>query len=326
MSDYNFDHSGFTQEHVRHLQENPLEACQRENESLRIRLETFNRMLLEAKEESQARLNRCEITGDGDQMKAELKKLKERKDEKEETDDVSLEQQRNRIAEELEEAKEVIRGKELHIQHLKEEARKQIHALLAQRDDMRQQLEILTENFIGTPPKEITPKGDTPLRGTPEQNTERPPGRSGASAGLGSANFKGSRRILHAPSPLRQQSSTTESLSKRQRSTLPETCQPHQRTREKESASRALSRHVHVTRAILSLTPIHFEAYRERKEAKRKEGMVLLDITDKERKILRKQNRKLEKQLQALADLRCKDKEKDTGDAQDLYSHKLNMM
>ncbi|KAF7910461.1 hypothetical protein EAE99_011235 [Botrytis elliptica] len=434
MSDYNFDHSGFTQEHIRHLQENPLEACQRENESLRIRLETFNRMLLEAKEESQKRLDRIkqvrderdvafdegekyatrEIGGQLEalkrekveaerktkeleeqvaksremaiQMKAELKKLKERKDEKEETDDVSLEQQRDRIAEELEEANEVIRGKELHIQHLKEEARsrssrvsetppvvsarvqaliEQIHALLAQRDDMRQQLEILTENFIGTPPKEVTPKGDTPLRVTPEQNTERPPGRSGASAGLGSANFKGSRRILHAPSPLRQQSSTTESVedeesekeaevkegdfeqeeeesdTEKEEENLKESIEKDEndsslesyrkdkdlhyqrlvnRIKELERRNLRLERYhdmSHVTRAILSLTPIHFEAYRERKEAKRKEGMVLLDITDKERKILRKQNRKLEKQLQALADLRCKEKEKDTGDAQD---------
>ncbi|TGO53399.1 hypothetical protein BCON_0124g00170 [Botryotinia convoluta] len=434
MSDYNFDHSDFTQEHIRHLQENPLEACQRENQSLRIRLETFNRMLLEAKEESQTRLDRVkqvrderdaafdegekyatrEIGGQLEvlkrekfeaerktkeleeqvaktremviQMKAELEKLKERNDKKEEIDDVSLEQQRNRIAEELQEAKEVIRGKELHIQHLKEEARsrsarvsetppvasarvqdliEQIHVLMAQRDDMRQQLEIVTENFMGTPPKEVTPKGDTSLRGTPEQNTERPPGRFSASAGLGSANFKGSRRILHAPSPLRQQSSTTESVededsekevevkeggsekeeedldTEKEEENLKESIEKDENDTSLESYRKDKDIHYqrlinrikelerrnlrlehyhdmsHVTRAILSLTPVHFEAYRERKEAKRKEGMVLLDIMDKERKILRKQNRKLEKQLQVLADLRRKEREEDTGDAQD---------
>ncbi|THV50318.1 hypothetical protein BGAL_0155g00040 [Botrytis galanthina] len=434
MSDYNLDHSGFTQEHIRHLQENPLEACQRENESLRIRLETFNRMLLEAKEESETRLNRIKQVRDerdvafdegekyatrefggqlevlkrekfevemknkelGEQvaktremaiqMKAELEKLKERKDKEGETDDVSLEQQRNRIAEELQEAKEVIRGKELHIQHLKEEARgrsarvsetppvvstrtmaliDQIHVLMAQRDDMRQQLEILTENFMGTPPKEVTPKGGTSLRGTPEQSTERSPGRFRASAGLDSANFKGSRRILHAPSPLRQQSSTTESVededsekevevkegdfeqeeeeldTEKEEENLKESIEKDEndtslesyrrdkdlyyqrlvnRIKELERRNLRLEHYhdmSHVTHAILSLTPVHFEAYRERKEAKRKEGMVLLDIMDKERKILRKQNRKLEKQLQGLAGLRRKETEKDTGDAQD---------
>ncbi|TGO37815.1 hypothetical protein BHYA_0088g00110 [Botrytis hyacinthi] len=434
MSDYNLDHSGFTQEHIRHLQENPLEACQRENESLRIRLETFNRMLLEAKEESETRLNRIkqvrderdvafdegekyamrEIGGQLEvlrrekleaerktkelgeqvaktremaiQMKAELEKLKERKDREGETDKVSLEQQRNRIAEELQEAKEVIRGKELHIQHLKEEARgrsarvsetppvasartlaliEQIHLLMAQRDDMRQQLEILTENFMGTPPKEVTPKGDASLKGTPEQTAERSPGRFNASAGLGSANFKGSRRILHAPSPLRQQSSTTESVededsekdvevkegdseqeeeeldTEKEEENLKESIEKDEndtslgnyrkdkdihyqrlvnRIKELERRNLRLENYhdmSHVTHAILSLTPVNFEAYRERKEAKRKEGMVLLDIMDKERKVLRKQNRKLEKQLQVLADLRSKEKGKNTGDAQD---------
>ncbi|KAF7947960.1 hypothetical protein EAE96_009030 [Botrytis aclada] len=418
MSDYNFDHSDFTPEHIRHLQENPLEACQRENQSLRIRLETFNRMLLEAKEESQTRLDRIKQVRDerdvafdegekyatreiGGQlevlkrekleserkairMKAELEKLKE-KDEKEETDDTSLEQQRNRIAEELQEAKEVIRGKELHIQHLKEEARsrsarvsetppvestrvmaliEQIHVLMAERDDMRHQLEILTENLMGTTPKEVTPKEDTSLRGAPEHNTERPSGIFGASAGLGSANFRGSRRILHAPSPLRQQSSTTESVededserememkegdgeeeeeleTEKEEENLKESIEKDENDTSLESYRRDKDIHYqrlvnrmkelerrnlrlehyhdmsHITRAILSLTPVHFEAYRERKEAKRKEGMVMLDVMDKERKILRKHNRKLEKQLQALADLRRKEKGIDTGDAQD---------
>ncbi|KAF7923474.1 uncharacterized protein EAE97_010912 [Botrytis byssoidea] len=434
MSDYNFDHSGFTQEHIRHLQENPLEACQRENESLRIRLETFNRMLLEAKEESETRLNRIkqvrderdkafdegekyatrEIDGQLEvlrrekleaerktkeleeqvtktremaiQMKTELEKLKERKDKEEETGDFSLEQQRNMIAEELQEAREVIRGKELHIQHLKEEARgssarvsetppvasaqtlaliEQIHVLMAQRDDMRQQLEILTENFMGTPPKEVTPKGDESLRETPEQNTELSPGRFKASPGLGSANFKGSKRILHAPSPLRQQSSTTESVehedsekevevkeddseqeeeeldTEKEEKNLKESIERDENDTSLESYRKDKDLHYqrlvdrikelerrdlrlehyhdmsHVTRAILSLTPVHFEAYRERKEAKRKEEMVLLDVMDKERKILRKQNQKLEKQLQVLAGLRSKEKGKGTGDAQD---------
>ncbi|TGO19364.1 hypothetical protein BPAE_0343g00090 [Botrytis paeoniae] len=434
MSDYNFNHSDFTPEHIRHLQENPLEACQRENESLRIRLETFNRMLLEAKEESQTRLDRIkqvrderdvafdegeryatrEIGGQlevlkrekleaerktqelgeqvvkiremATQMKAEVDKLKEGKDQKGKVDDASLEQQRNRMAEELQEAKEVIRGKELHIQHLKEEARsrparvsetppvasarvqaliQQIHVVMAERDDIRHQLEILTENIMGTTPKEVTPKEDTSLRGTLERPTERQPGRFGASAGLGSTNFKGSRRILHAPSPLRQQSSTTESVededsekevevkegdfeeeeeeldNEKDEENLKESIEKDEnvtsleiyrkdkdihcqrlvnRIKELERRNLHLEHYhdmTHVTRAILSLTPVHFEAYRERKEAKRKEGMVMLDVMDKERKILRKQNWKLEEQLQALADLRGKEKEKDTGDAQD---------
>ncbi|KAF7903185.1 uncharacterized protein EAF01_006234 [Botrytis porri] len=433
MSEYNFDHSEFTQEHIRHLQENPLEACQRENESLRIRLETFNRMLLEAKEESQTRLDRIkqvrderdvafdegekyatrEMSGQlevlkrekleaerktqelGEQvvktrematkMQAEVENLKEGKDKKGELDDASLEQQRDRIAEELQEAKEVIRGKELHVQHLQEEARsrsarvsetppvvsarvqaliEQIHVLMAERDDLRHQLEILTENLMGTTPKEVTSKEDTSQRGTPERPSEQPPGRFSPSAGLGSANFKGSRRILHAPSPLRQQSSTIESVEdedsekdmemkegdgekdeeldeEKEEETLKESIEKDEndtslesyrkdrdihyqrlvnRIKELETRNLRLEHYhdmAHVTRAILSLTPVHFEAYRERKETKRKEGMVLLDIMDKERKILRRQNRKLEKQLQVLADLRSKEKEKDMGDIQD---------
>ncbi|KAF5872736.1 uncharacterized protein Bfra_006099 [Botrytis fragariae] len=320
------------------------------------------------------------------QMKAEVDKLKEGQGQKGEVNDASLEQQRNRIAEELQEAKEVIRGKELHIQHLKEEAGsrsarvsktppevsarvqaliEQIHVLMAERNDIRDQLEILTENLMGTTPKEITPKEDKSLRGTPERPTGRPPGRFSPSAGLGSANFKGSRRILHAPSPLRQQSSTTESVededsekevevkegdfeeeeeeldSETEEENLKESIEKDEndtslesyrkdkdvydqrlvnRIKELERRNLRLEHYhdmTHVTRAILSLTPVHFEAYRERKEAKRKEGMVMLDVMDKERKILRKQNRKLEKQLQVLADLRGKEKEKDTGDTQD---------
>ena len=435
MSDYNFDHVDFTQEHIRHLQENPLEACQRENESLRIRLETLNRMLLEAREESQTRLNRIkqvrderdEAFNEGEkyatreiggqlevlkrekfeaetknkelvedvvkaqemaiQMKTRWENLCIEKDEKEGMNDVSLgllEQQKNRISEELQEAKVTIRGKELHIQHLKEEGRsrsarvsetppvarertmaliEQIHVLMVERDDMRQQLEILTENVIGTPPKEFTPREDTSPRETPDQNKERESSILNYTTGLGSSKFKGSRRILHAPSPLRQQSSTAESvededseneveakegyskeeeeeadteneekvkesIEKDEIDTSVETYRTDtdihyqrlvNRIKELEERNMRLERYhdmSHATRAILSLTPVHFEAYRERKEAKRKEGMVLLDVMDKECKILRKQNRNLEKQFQVLADLRLKEK-KDTGDAQD---------
>ncbi|TGO58079.1 hypothetical protein BOTNAR_0188g00120 [Botryotinia narcissicola] len=350
-------------------------------------LEVLRREKLEAERNTKELEEQVTKTRDmAIQMKAELEKLKERKDKEEETGDISLEQQRNRIAEELQEAKEVIRGKELHIHNLKEEARgssarvsetppvasaqtlaliEQIHVLMAQRDDMRQQLEILTENFMGTPPKELTPKGDTSPRATPEQNTERSPGRFKASAGLGSANFKGSKRIFHAPSPLRQQSSTTESVededsekevevkeddseqeeeeldTEKEEENLKESIERDENDTSLESYRKDKDLHYqrlvdrikelerrnlrlehyhdmsHVTRAILSLTPVHFEAYCERKEAKRKEGMVLLDVMDKERKILRKQNRKLEKQLQVLADLRSKEKGKVMGDAQD---------
>ncbi|KAJ8060233.1 hypothetical protein OCU04_010577 [Sclerotinia nivalis] len=427
MSDYNFDHSDITQVHIQHLQSNPLEACQRENASLHIRLETFNRMLLEAKEESETRLNRIKQVRDerdaafnegekyarreiGVEMgilrkglhDAEMKskKLEEKEAKTQEMmKEMELEleglrkgadglegvdvglmnllrEERDRYGKELNEAKEVIMGKELHMQHLKEETRSlsaniadtppvespriqaltdQLHALMAERNDIRQQLEIVTENLMGSTPKELTPNEGTPQT-TLEKDKEPAIKSFSASADPNSTDFHGTRQSLHVPSPLRQ--STTpeseeddgdgqeedeeneeideeeeelnQSIETDENDTVMEDYRQDRefhsqrlliiRIKELEKRNMRLERYhdmAHVTRAILSLTPVHFEAFRERKESKRKESLVLLDIISKERKFLRKQNRNLEKQLQLLADLRRKKKEEDTGDAQD---------
>ncbi|TEY67913.1 hypothetical protein BOTCAL_0124g00110 [Botryotinia calthae] len=384
MSDYNFDH-------VRDERDEAFNEGEKyATREFGGQLEVLKREKFEAEAKTKELVEQVVKTREmAIEMKTKWENLCIEKDKKGGMDVVSLgllEQQRNRISEELQEAKEIIRGKELHIQHLKEEGRsrsarvsetppvasarimaliEQIHVLMAERDDMRQQLEILTENGIGTTPKEVTPREDTSPRGTPDQNKERASSTFNYTAGLGSSKSKGSRRILHAPSPLRQQSSTTESVededsekevevkegyskeeeeepdTENEEEKLKESIEEDEidtsvetyrndkdihsqrlvnRIKELEKRNMRLERYhdmSHVTRAILSLTPVHFEAYRERKEAKRKEGMVLLDVMDKERKILRKQNRNLEKQLQVLADLRHKEKEKDTGDAQD---------
>lgn len=428
MSDYNFDHPEITQEQIQHLQGNPLEACQRENESLRIRLNSFDRMLLEAKQESEERLKRIkQVRSERDaafnegekyargeisvemgvlrrekeeadrrnrdleedsvktqeilnKMELELMELRKAKEEadmrnrdlEKVLDEVKDEltaslREKDRIEEELNEAKEVIMGKELRIQHLQEEARsmsasvagtppveskrvqaltEQLCTLMAERDDIRQQLEIVTENLMGNTPKELTPIDDM-LQKTTSEKSQR----------SGQLDRYEIRWSLRAPSPLRQ-SSTPESeedededeatkvvkekeevdeeeeelkqsIETDENDTSMESYQKDKelyyqqlrdRSKKLEKRNMLLERYhdmAHVTRAILSLTPVHFEAFRERKESKRKEHMVLLDVMDKERKALRKQNRKLEKQLQLLADLRRKEKEEDTGDAQD---------
>ncbi|APA13221.1 predicted protein [Sclerotinia sclerotiorum 1980 UF-70] len=427
MSDYNFDHSDITQVQIQHLQRNPLEACQRENASLHIRLETFNRMLLEAKEESETRLNRIKKVRDErnaafnegekyarreievemgilkkERHDAEMKgkKLEENEAKTQEMIkeleleleelrkgtgavegvDVglmnSLREERDRYEEELNEAKEVIMGKELHIQHLKEETRNvsanaadtppvesariqaltdQLHALMAERDDIRQQLEIVTENLVGGTPTELTTKKE---KSKTTLGKDKEPEIKSFSLGTepSKANFHAKRKSLHVPSPLRQsttpESEEDESDGQRENKEDEKVDEEEERLKQsietdekdavmgdqpqdREFLSQRLlitrikkleKRNMHLERsydkshvilAILSLTPVHFEAFRQRKESKRKEGLVLLDIMSKERNFLRNQNRKLEKQLQLLADLRREKMGEDTGDVQD---------
>ncbi|CAD6446326.1 ccbe0aa9-fa31-43f6-a54b-f50995e2f0c7-CDS [Sclerotinia trifoliorum] len=425
MTDYNFDHSDITQVQIQHLKSNPLEACQRENASLHIRLETFNRMLLEAKEESETRLNRIKQVrherdaafNEGEnyarrEVEAEMgilrkgrhdaemksKKLEENEAKTQEMMkelelelenlrmgagavegvDVglmnSLREERDRYEEELNEAKEIIMGKELHIQHLKEETRSmsvnavdtppvesariqaltdQLYVLMAERDGIRQQLEIVTENLMGGTPTKLTPKEDKPQ--TTLGKDKEPAIKSfSLSTDPKNADFHGTRKRLHAPSPLRQ-STTPESEEdesdgqgeNKENEKVDERLKQSIETDENDAvvmgdypddgeflSQRLLINQIkklekrnmrlerchdksHVIRAILSLTPVHFEAFRQRKESKRKEDLVLLDIMSKECNALRNQIRKFEKQLQLLADLRRKKREEDTGDAQD---------
>ncbi|KAM3069608.1 hypothetical protein ACMFMF_008822 [Clarireedia jacksonii] len=50
MSDYNLDHPGLSPEQLEHLRANPLEACQRENEALKVQLGTYDQLLQTANE------------------------------------------------------------------------------------------------------------------------------------------------------------------------------------------------------------------------------------------------------------------------------------
>ncbi|ESZ93837.1 hypothetical protein SBOR_5778 [Sclerotinia borealis F-4128] len=434
MTDYNFDHPDFTQEHIAHLQVHPLEACQRENASLRIRLETFNRMLIEAKEESQTRLvrikqvraerdaafNEGEAYAKGEireeigivrreRHEAEVKRkeaeekeakarerlrdmereLEEFKEERKkgvnrmegvDRETINLLKERERFEEELREAKEIIKGKDFYIQRLEEETRsmsanveelvaerdtlkehlteasermsmdveetppaesepmmaltKQFNVLLAEKNDLLQQLEIVTENLMGT-----TPKENTPEIGIPEKNRKRAVSTLSINADPDSDVFQEFEPKLQAPSPLRQTSTpesnedadeeelkisieTNESDNSRERYRKNKEIWSQRltdRIKSLEKKNMRLERYhdiSHVTRAFLSLTPVHFEALRELKERKRKEGLILLDVMSKEHNSLRKQNRNLEKQLKLLADMRSREKD-DSAEAQD---------
>ncbi|KAB8298258.1 hypothetical protein EYC80_001991 [Monilinia laxa] len=443
MSDYNLDHPGFTQEHIQHLQENPLEACQRENASLRIRLNSLNQMLIEAKAESETRLNRIKQVKEErdaafeegerytrgemgaqigvlrrERYEAEIKSTKlEEKDVEmqnkllvveEELEELRRERGRDhnttemmdedsfrllrgeneKHLEELSEVKEILGEREIYIKHLEEEVRgrsmsdsvaeappvdservkiltEQVHVLIAERDDLSQQLEIVTENLMGSP-KVLTPKENTADRTTPEGDKEPLKSRFSASTDPNSPEFYAQKSQLHGPSPLRQ-SSTPESeeyeeeyevkIKMGAEAERKEQEQEQEEEEEEESGeevgnreegikesiemdendkaiqkyrknkegwSKRLTDRIkkvekrnmfleryhdmrHIIRAILSLTPVHFEALRERKEGKRKERGILLEVMMRERNSLRKQIASFEKRLQVLAKLRSKD-------------------
>ncbi|KAI9646861.1 hypothetical protein NHQ30_004861 [Ciborinia camelliae] len=252
----------------------------------------------------------------------------------------------------------------------------QLHKLVAERDDIQQQLELVTENLMGPMPTRFTPKentserftpeGSTPERTTPEENKERATSIPSASADSDNAIISPKKK-LYAPSPLKQCSTPEsdededeyegyqdeedekdeefsdgdgvlkesiekdeddvsmegrkESIEKDESSTSREDYRKNKevwsqqligRIKELERRNMRLERYhdmTYATRAILSLSPVHFEALRERKESKRKEGMVLFNVMKKERDSLRKLNRNLVKQLKLLACLRRKSNE-----------------
>ncbi|QSZ34465.1 hypothetical protein DSL72_006059 [Monilinia vaccinii-corymbosi] len=455
MSEYNFGHPEFTQEHIEHLESNQLEACQRENESLRVTLNSLNRMLLEARAESEARLLRIqqmkeerdvafgegesyargeiggqvgvlrrekdEVVMEGEElrrkegeMRERLRVMEERLEElmegregggnamegvDEESVSYRLSREENeRYPEELSDMKEIIREKDLRIKHLEEEARsrstsvgetspaeserakgltEQLRVVIAERDELSEQLIIVTENLMGNTPKEYTPSA-------PEEKKERVKSRFSAGADSESPYFYGHKWKSHGPSPLRHyfplesdehedepeekeeeeeeeieveveeeeevevevegvgegegEGEIKESVEKDENDNSTEDYRkekdnPSQqllnRIKKLEKRNMFLERHhdtEHITRAIFSLTPVHFEALRERKEGKRKEGQILLDVMSKERDSLRRQNRNLQRSLKVLDNLRSGEKQDATQIQDSLLNQKQRQM
>ncbi|RAL61158.1 hypothetical protein DID88_010497 [Monilinia fructigena] len=283
MSDYNLDHPGFTQEHIQYLQENPLEACQRENASLRIRLNSLNQMLIEAKAESETRFNR-------------IKQVKEERDAA------------------FEEGEKYARG-EMGAQIgvlRRERYEAEMKSIKLEEKDVEMQDKLLLVE------EELRERGRD-HRTTPEGDKEPIKSRIGASIDPNSPEFYAPKRQLHGPSPLRQ-SSTPESEEyedeyeakieigaeaegkeeeEEEKSSkdvgnkeegIKESIEKDENDKaiqeyrkDKEGWSKRLIDRIkkvekrnmfleryhdmrHIVRAILSLTPVHFEALRERKE------------------------------------------------------------
>ncbi|KAA8571319.1 hypothetical protein EYC84_000639 [Monilinia fructicola] len=275
-----------------------------------------------------------------------------------------VEGENEKYLEELSDMKEILEERELYIQHLEEKIEsmsgsvaetppvdgervkaltEQVSVLIAERDGLSQQLEIVTENLMG-PPKVLTPKENTADRITPEGDREPTKERFGASIDSNSPGFYGHKRQLHGPSPLRQSSTpdseededdyevkinfgaetegkeeggesseevvNTEKAIKKsiEKDEYDKAVQDYRK--DKESWSKGLIDRIkslekrnmfleryhdtrHIIRAILSLTPVHFEALRERKE-----GNVILS---------RKQIASFEKRFELLAKLRSKE-------------------
>jgi hypothetical protein len=213
MSDYNLDHPELSTEQVEYLRANPLEACQRENEALKVQLGTYDQLLQDTKEALNVERGRVAVlrteadlavearnalsgslnlaNSSADRLRQERAEAETRNAELEPQISSSIQPDQNndelhQLKATLSEAKIKNLDKDIQLENARKELAElkaktkalqtrseglnvQLYEAIADREDLKQQLDIVTENLLNQTPKlEIT--GDL-LTATAEYGT-----------------------------------------------------------------------------------------------------------------------------------------------------------